>query len=316
MYNKDNDCDDLVDDADASLDTSTGSTWYADSDNDGYGDNASTTLPYQAQQLCADNTDCNDSDTNINPDTIWYADVDADGFGNPLSTTSSCTQPANYVANQNDCDDTDGDISPNTTWYQDLDNDGYGNKDVTTNNCEKPAGYVSNQADCDDSDTDLNPQRHGISMATATVLAAPPVSTNVRRPKAMFVTKAIATTQMVPSTPTQWFADSDGDGYGDKNVTCRRIQPANYALNNTDCNDSNDSINPETTWYLDSDDDTFGTDDTTTQACEQPPGYAAVGGDCNDASAIYNPSTICTRLRCDLYGNNAIALTQSVTRQF
>ncbi|MFK8009565.1 MAG: T9SS type A sorting domain-containing protein [Saprospiraceae bacterium] len=44
---------------------------------------------------------------------------------------------------------------------------------------------------------------------------------------------------------TEWFADTDMDGYGDPNssiLTCD--PPANYVLDNTDCDDTNAGINP------------------------------------------------------------------------
>ncbi len=58
---------------------------------------------------------CYDDDDECQPST-WFADADGDGFGDPLVTQSSCSQPANFVANNDDVDDTDASLNPNSVW--------------------------------------------------------------------------------------------------------------------------------------------------------------------------------------------------------
>ena len=66
----DEDCDGLADDADPSVDTSTGTTWYPDSDGDGYGSADAT-----GEAFCDDPAsgyyetadDCDDDDATVNP---------------------------------------------------------------------------------------------------------------------------------------------------------------------------------------------------------------------------------------------------------
>ena len=49
-------------------------------------------------------------------------------------------------------------------------------------------------------------------------------------------------------TPTIYYADADNDGYGDPNVTILDCTvPAGYVTNNTDCDDTNSTINPGAT---------------------------------------------------------------------
>ncbi|MEO5946401.1 MAG: MopE-related protein [Chitinophagaceae bacterium] len=145
----DDDCNGLADDADPGI---TGQTiWYADTDNDGYGNPAVTTLSCnQPEGYVSNNDDCDDTDNAITVQILWYADIDNDGYGNPLVTTLSCNQPEDYVSNNNDCDDTNDVITVGSIWYADADNDSYGNPTVKTLSCNQPEGYVSNNNDCDD----------------------------------------------------------------------------------------------------------------------------------------------------------------------
>jgi len=129
----DNNCDGVIDGADASDET----LWYQDADEDGYGD------PLQPIIACtpptgyvASATDCNDSASNINPGmneqcndiddncdgnideagvlilSTYYLDADGDGFGNANTALEDCSQPAGYVTDASDCDDQDNDVYP------------------------------------------------------------------------------------------------------------------------------------------------------------------------------------------------------------
>ena len=128
-------------------------TWYADADNDGFGD----PLAGQAGFTCfqpvgtvADNSDNCPTDPNkIDPGvcgcgtadvpTTWYADTDNDGAGDPLVSQAgyTCIQPPGYVSNSTDLCPADGNkVAPGfcgcgtadiaTTWYADTDGDGFG----------------------------------------------------------------------------------------------------------------------------------------------------------------------------------------------
>jgi len=133
----DNDCDGDTDDEDATLDTSTASTWYADADEDGFGDVDSSALACeQPSGFTTDSDDCDDTDAAINPDALEVcdeADNDCDG----------------------DTDDEDTDVTDPSTWYTDADVDGYG--DSATEACVAPSGTSDLSGDCDDSDPAFNP---------------------------------------------------------------------------------------------------------------------------------------------------------------
>jgi hypothetical protein len=135
--NVDEDCDGLADDEQPGVLASTKTTWYADSDSDGFGD-INTYLLYceQPTGYVADNTDCDDNnapntypgaaehcdsvdtdcDGTLDEDDAldvltWYADTDADGYGNASSSDIDCYQPTGFVADNTDCDDNN---APNT----------------------------------------------------------------------------------------------------------------------------------------------------------------------------------------------------------
>ncbi|OIQ27127.1 MAG: hypothetical protein BM564_13225, partial [Bacteroidetes bacterium MedPE-SWsnd-G2] len=155
-------CDGIDNNCDGSIDEGLTTTYYADSDNDGYGDAGNSVQACsQPVNFVTNNLDCNDSNININPDTVWYLDADNDGFG--ISTLTQCANPgAGYsttVIPVNDCDDSDVNINVNTVWYLDADLDGYAASTLTQ--CANPgAGYSTSVlpvTDCDDTDANINP---------------------------------------------------------------------------------------------------------------------------------------------------------------
>jgi len=78
------------------------------------------------------------------------------------------------------------------------------------------------------------------------------------------------------------YRDLDGDGFGAaaSGVIAACAPVSGYVSNNTDCNDSNAAINPNTAWYRDTDGDGIGAAvNGTLVQCTQPAGYVLAGGD-------------------------------------
>lgn len=94
-------------------------------------------------------------------------------------------------------------------------------------------------------------------------------------------------------TPQTFYADLDGDTYGDASSSISACTPpANYVLDNTDCDDTDGLVNPTTVWFQDSDGDLSGNTNVTLTQCTQPVGYILNPGDCDDNnSAVISPST-------------------------
>lgn len=147
---------DGVDTSDVNAEASSLTTYYKDSDGDGFGDlNQSLDLNVQAKGYVTDNTDCDDTEVLINPNSIWYDDKDSDGFGDNAGEakfTYQCEDPstsdASYAANNLDCDDTTESVKDsNELWYEDKDADGFGDPESSMTSCFPPTGYVLNSED-------------------------------------------------------------------------------------------------------------------------------------------------------------------------
>jgi MYXO-CTERM domain-containing protein len=327
-------CNTVDDDCDAAVDENVTTRYYADTDADGYGNSAShidaCTTP---AGHVVDATDCDDTRTSVHPGatetcnnrdddcdgtidenvkTTYYADADADGFGNVGDSVLACTAPGGRVLDGTDCndlastvhpgapelcngvdDDCDGTIddSPTnpSTWYADADHDGHGATAPTAVACTAPVGFVASSDDCDD--------------AVATTFTGAPEQCNG-------VDDDCDGTIDDATVTSDWFADTDGDGYGDATDTVANcLQPAGYVLDDADCNDGDAAVHPgvpevcdgvdqdcdgttdgpgstdAVAWYLDDDADGFGDPAQSTIDCDPPSGYVADDTDCDDTDA-------------------------------
>ena len=104
-------CNDLDDDCDGTvdLDATDETTWYADSDSDGYGDATITEQACdQPGDFTDDATDCNDSDSSVNPGAVetWYDGIDQDCDGAPEYDADGDGDPSDAYGGE-DCEDTD-----------------------------------------------------------------------------------------------------------------------------------------------------------------------------------------------------------------
>jgi hypothetical protein len=110
-------------------------------------------------------------------------------------------------------------------------------------------------------------------------------------------------------TPQTYYADLDGDGYGDAvNDTLTCTLPNGFVSDNTDCNDQNALINPASIWFFDADNDQIGDSTVFFAGCTPPNGYVLSAGDCDDSNAqISGPITYYLDADGDTFGSDSSA---------
>ena len=92
----DEDCDDLIDDADPDITEEDYLDWFADADGDGFGSGEDIVRACSRPEASAlTNDDCDDSDPTVGPPSLWYPDLDRDGHGVgvPFGPDPTCEPP-------------------------------------------------------------------------------------------------------------------------------------------------------------------------------------------------------------------------------
>ena len=288
----DNDCDEVVDEDDAT----DAPTWYLDEDADGYGQAAVTAIACDAPSgYVADDSDgvafdCDDGEPASNPGH----DEICDGL-------------------DNDCDATidEDDAVDAPTWYRDDDGDGYGTPKSTMIQCDEPSGFGPDSGECDDSDAAINPGADELCDGIDNDCDGD------------------TDEDSAVDAPT-WYLDSDSDGFGDATVSVPSCsQPVGHVALGSDCDDTDSAAAPDLdevcdgidndcdgdtdedsavdapTWYLDADADGYGLDSSTLVQCYAPSGYAALGGECDDTDSAVNPAAteVCDGIDNDCEGS-------------
>ncbi|MCK6502237.1 FG-GAP-like repeat-containing protein [Myxococcota bacterium] len=264
-----------------------------DLDGDGYGttdcDDGNDAVFPGAVEICNGIDDDCDGDTDVDtvPMPRWYPDIDEDGYGDDDGVVEACEPPGDgYIEIGGDCADGNAAIHPDAEevcngtdddcddvvdgaeaeeavpWYLDADEDTWGDPATLTVSCPPlPDGAVVDGGDCDDNDDAVNP-------------GATEKCNEIDDDCDDEVDEADADDASI------WYADVDGDGYGDAAVEIVACDlPDGAAENGDDCDDDDDGVNPGVEEIC---------DDGVDQDCDGGPGACVWSGevDLGDADAI------------------------------
>ncbi|MCK6522478.1 putative metal-binding motif-containing protein [Myxococcota bacterium] len=311
-------CDGVDNNCDGQADEGVLSAWYSDGDGDGYGAGEPVEACEAPEGHVATGDDCDDGRAEINPaaaetdcadptdyncdGSTGYADNDGDGFPacEDCDDADGAVNPEGVETcdgQDNNCDGlTDGaDAIDASRYYQDRDGDTYGDADFSELACAAPEGYSAQAGDCDDDAAAVNP-------------SATEVCNTLDDDCDGDIDEADA------ADATAWYADDDGDGFGDAGagqLACSA--PEGAVADATDCDDGDAAVSPDAaevcdeldnncdgatdedsavdaaTWYSDADKDGFGDAGAPLVACEQPAGAVADDADCDDDVPAVNP---------------------------
>jgi hypothetical protein len=270
--NGDEICDGIDNNCDGLIDEDVLTSFYADSDGDGYGNPDILTEGCELPEGYSNNgSDCDDGNNQSHPG----ADEICDGEDN------NCNE------------EVDEDL--NIDFYIDLDGDGFGNDDNIVSECQAELGLATIGGDCDDENAAISP------IATE-VCDEVDNNCNEEIDEGVQTTYYLdfdtdgfgdAQTTLMACTPAEGYVLNDDDcNDTDSQAYPNAVEFCDNTDNNCDGAVDEDSAIDTSVWYADFDNDGFGTPDSTYNACTQPSNYSTNALDCNDGDDDINPNAV------------------------
>ncbi len=294
-------CDGIDNDCDASVDeygALGGSSYYQDSDGDGFGDPLVGTSACSAPSgFVTDNTDCDDASIEVNPGAIEVCD----GIDNDCddSTDTVDDDADGYLAaacGGGDCDDADAAVNPGMTevWYDGTDADCGGDDDYDAD-ADGHRATLFGGGDCNASLASINPDAtetwyDGVDADCAGDDDFDADADGFQSDGFGGTDCDDAVASTYPGAADTWYDGVDSDCAGDSDYDFDLDGYDAAAYGGTDCADLNPNRNPGVaeTWYDGVDSDCDGASDYDADA----DGYDSDqygGTDCWDAEAGMNP---------------------------
>lgn len=245
-------CDGLDNNCNGKVDEGVETLFFADADNDSYGDaDSSTPACSPPEGFVTNSEDCNDASADFYPGapeadctdqndyncdgSVGYADADGDGWAacEDCDDADAALSPSAAEV----CDDIDNncngvvdiDATETPTWYLDYDGDSFGDATVSVDQCDPPARFVDNALDCDDSAAVALPGGVEVCDGYDNDCDGEIDGENAEGAEA-------------------YYTDDDGDGYGVDATVVYTCDPAlNQVAEPGDCNDADDAVSPGAT---------------------------------------------------------------------
>lgn len=282
-------CDGLDNNCDGTIDEDVLSVFYADADEDGFGNSERILEACSVPDgYIANGSDCDDLDAYTYPSAEEICD-----------------------GKDNNCNgDIDEDIA--ITHYVDDDGDGFGDENQPVFSCSAGPGIASVAGDCDDLDASINPLEQEVcderdNNCNGSIDEAVTSIYYLDQDEDGY--GDIEQELVACSAPAGYVTNSDDCDDLDSFVYLDATEMCDFQDNDCDGQTDEDDAADVQIWFGDGDGDGFGTPTLYTTSCFPPTNYVSSSDDCDDGDASIHPNAAEV---CDGLDNNCDAFTDDL----